>query len=173
MRAGIASLAVLGLLACDRRGDRDNAADSDRPSTDTATVSTAGDPAARDSLDWRPAPPGLPKGARGAVLKGDPSKPGPYTSRMEMPAGYQVAPHHHPMREHARVLQGTVMVGRGKKWDDAKLKPLAPGEEMTIAAQEPHFVEVKDQVLIEVQGTGPFQITYENPADDPRKTPLP
>jgi len=32
-----------------------------------------------------------------------------------------------------------------------------------------HFVWVKGETVIQVSGTGPFEINYVNPADDPRK----
>jgi len=32
-----------------------------------------------------------------------------------------------------------------------------------------HYVFTTDPIELEVSGTGPFAITYANPADDPRK----
>jgi hypothetical protein len=172
MRTTLATLSMLGLLlGCERKGDREAAADLDRPAADTAATTLA-DTTAGDTLDWRPAPPGLPPGARAAVLAGDPSKPGPYTIRIDAPAGYRVPPHHHPRVERVRVLQGTFMLGHGKEWSQDKLEAIAAGGEATVPALAPHFVEAKDRALVEVRGTGPYEIVYENPADDPRKAPI-
>src|SRR4030095_12871023 len=42
-----------------------------------------------DDLKWGEVPPGLPPGAKMAVLAGDPTKKGPFTVRMQAPAGLQ------------------------------------------------------------------------------------
>jgi hypothetical protein len=129
----------------------------------------AGDTAADAALNWTAAPPALPAGARVAVLVGDPTKPGPFTLRLDMPDGYEIRPHHHPMAERIKVIEGTFMRGLGDKWADDKLETLAVGEEASIAAKQPHYVRVKGQTLVEVSSTGPLEVTYVNPADDPRK----
>ena len=172
MRTTLATLCVLLLLAgCERRGDRDTAAQLDQAGTDTMTTTAAvGDTSA--AADWQPAPPFLPAGARAAVVEGDPSKPGPFRLRLELPGGYEVRPHYHPMSEHVAVLEGSIQLGRGKSWEDDKMKSLAVGEEADVAAKEPHYVRAKDKTVIEVASTGPFEITYINPADDPRKAPV-
>ena len=66
-----------------------------------------------EHLNWGPAPGILPAGARLAVLDGDPSKAGPYTMRLEMPAGYRIPPHFHQLDEHVTVISGAFQVGMG------------------------------------------------------------
>ena len=58
-----------------------------------------------EHLTWGPAPAILPAGARLAVLDGDPSKAGPYTMRLSMPAGYRIPPHFHQADEHVAALR--------------------------------------------------------------------
>ena len=171
MRITLTSLCVLGLvMGCERRADQDAAADLGRPSSDSAVASGAiADTSADAKLQWGPAPPGLPAGAKGAIVAGDPSKPGPFTVRLDMPDGYEVRPHTHPTSERLRTVEGTVMMGIGKEWDKGKLKAHAKGAEISLAAREPHFLRAQGQTIIEVQSTGPFQISYVNAADDPRK----
>lgn len=171
MRTTLASLCVLGLvMGCERRADQDAAGDLGRPSSDSAVVSGAmADTSADAKLQWGPAPPGLPSGAKGAIVAGDPSKAGPFTVRLDMPDGYEIRPHTHPTSERLRTIEGTVMMGRGKQWDNGKLKAHAKGAEMSLGAQEAHFVRAQGRTIIEVESTGPFQITYVNAADDPRK----
>jgi Domain of unknown function (DUF4437) len=170
MRTTIAALCVLGLLAgCERKSDR--TAEADRSAADTMTSAmAAGDSAA--ALQWGPAPPGLPAGSRMAVVDGDPSKAGAFTVRLEAPKGYEVKPHHHPTAERVQLISGAFMLGHGKNWDDAKLDPLTVGSEVNMAAREPHFVRATEQSIIEIRSEGPFEIVYENPADDPRKAPI-
>jgi quercetin dioxygenase-like cupin family protein len=177
MRTTVASLSTLGILgllvACERREAKETAADAP-PAADTATTSMATtDTAGSSQINWGPAPPFLNAGAKFAVVEGDPSKPGAFKLRLDMPDGYEIRPHHHPMAERVRVIEGTFMRGLGKAWADDKLQTLAAGEEASIAAGQPHFVRVKGQTVVEVAGTGPFEIVYENPADDPRKKPIP
>src|SRR5262245_25776512 len=64
-------------------------------------------------LTWGPGPPGLPPGSTLALVAGDPGKPGPFTVRAKMPAGYKVPPHWHPVYENITVLSGTVAFGSG------------------------------------------------------------
>lgn len=173
MRTTIAFLCALGLLAgCERKSDRTAGAEADRSAADTMMTSTA-DSASAAALQWGPAPPGLPAGGRIAVLDGDPTKPGSFTIRLEAPKGYEVRPHHHPTSERVQLIEGAFMLGHGKNWDDGKLEPLAVGAELSLAAGEPHFVRAKEQSIVEIRSEGPFEITYENPSDDPRKAPIP
>jgi hypothetical protein len=174
MRTTIAFLCALGLLAgCERKSDRAAGAEADRSGADTMTSTAAtGDSASAAALQWGPAPPGLPAGGRLAVLNGDPTKPGSFTIRLEAPKGYEVRPHHHPTSEQVRLIDGAFMVGHGKNWDDKKLEPLAMGAEVKMAAREPHFVRATEQSIVEIRSEGPFEITYENPSDDPRKAAI-
>ena len=168
-------LPALGLLlACGgesgRRGDRDAGAAAGQTATDTmgsastATTDTAGD----GGLEWGPAPPGLPTGARVAVISGDPAKAGPFTVRVDMPPEYAIRPHHHPTGEELRLIDGTLHLGHGSKWDEKTMKAMAAGQPVTLGPKEPHFLHAASRVVMEVQSTGPFAITYVDPKDDPR-----
>ena len=175
MRNTIAFLCALGLLAgCERKSERTVGAEADRSGADTMTSTAAtGDSASAAALQWGPAPPGLPAGGRIAVVDGDPTKPGAFTIRLDAPKGYEVRPHHHPAGERVRLIEGAFLVGHGKNWEDGKLEPLAVGADVKLAAREPHFVRAKEQSIIEIRSEGPFEITYENPSDDPRKAAIP
>ncbi len=173
MRTTLATLCVLLVVGgCERRGDRETGDELARSDDDTMAVTTAAVDTADAAINWGPAPPFLPAGAQAAVLDGDPSKPGPFRLQLDLPEGYQVRPHHHPMSEQVRVLEGTLLLGRGKEWADDKMSALAVGEEASVAPKEPHFIRAKERAVIEVRGTGPLEITYVNPADDPRKAPI-
>ena len=175
MRTTFMSLsAVILVLGCGGRSDRapngETAAAADQSRTDTMSpASTApADSASTAGLNWGPAPPALPTGARVAVVSGDPAKAGPFTIRIDMPPDYAVRPHSHPTSEKLTVLEGTLHVGHGSKWDDKAMKEAPAGTPVTMAAKEPHYVHAASRVLLEVQSTGPFVITYVNPKDDPR-----
>ena len=85
------------------------------------------------------APPFLPKGAKLAVLVGDPSKPEPFTIRLQMPDGYKIAPHTHPTDEHVTVMSGVFRRRWARHWDDKALGDFAPGSYANMAATMPHF----------------------------------
>ena len=72
------------------------------------------------ALHWGPAPAVFPKGARLAVVSGDPFKAGPFVVELAMPSGYQIPPHFHPTDEIVEVKKGTLLVGMGDKFDLAK-----------------------------------------------------
>jgi quercetin dioxygenase-like cupin family protein len=118
---------------------------------------------------WVDAPPSVPPGAKMAVLEGDPVKPGPFTMRIKLPAGYKIPPHWHPAIEHATVISGALNMGMGDKFDIAKTKELPAGSFSMMPAKAHHFAWAKEETIIQVHGIGPWGINYVNPTDDPRK----
>jgi len=119
-------------------------------------------------LKWGDAPPGLPPGAKVAVLAGDPNKKGLFTVRLQTPAGYKVPPHTHPTAEHITVISGTFNIGTGDKFDEAAGKEMGAGGYMVMPPGMKHYAWTPAEAIIQVQGMGPFVIKYVNPADDPR-----
>jgi len=134
-----------------------------------AALSSPGVATPAAAVKWMDAPPFLPKGAKLAVLVGDPSKPEPFTLRLQMPNGYKIAPHTHPTDEHVTVLSGVLRAAMGPKWDDKALGDFAAGSYANMAATMPHYVEAKGATVVQVHGVGPFVVNYVNPADDPSK----
>ena len=131
-------------------------------------AATASGAQAKD-LKWGPAPPGLPAGAQLAVVKGDPGKAGEFIIRIKMPADYAVPPHHHPTDEVVRVKSGTLNYGMGDMLDKSNAGTLSdPMTHVTMQAGMNHWVFTTAPAEVQVSGTGPFQIVYVNPKDDPR-----
>ena len=122
-----------------------------------------------DDVKWGPGPAGLPAGAKLAVLSGDPSKAGPYVLRAKLPDGYKVPPHWHPTDENVTVIQGTFMAGKGDKFNAEASENFPAGSFVLMPKEMRHFAWVKGETVIQVHGIGPFDITYVNAADDPRK----
>lgn len=121
-----------------------------------------------DSLQWGPGPPQLPPGGQAIVLQGDPSKEGPYTLRSKLPDGYVIPPHWHPSAENVTVLSGTLHIGMGETFDKSKSEAIQAGGFLSMPAQMRHFAWIEGETVLQVHGMGPFDITYINPADDPR-----
>jgi len=120
-------------------------------------------------LNWGPAPAVLPAGAKLAVLEGNPMQSGPYTMRLQMPAGYKIPPHHHHAREHVTVISGELLVGMGDKFEEAKMSSFSPGAFAYLEPTVHHYAMAKGDTVIQLHGQGPWQIIYVNPADNPQK----
>jgi hypothetical protein len=123
-----------------------------------------------DAIKWGPAPPGLPPGAQMAILAGDPRKPGgTYVTRVKLPDGYKIPPHWHPGDENVTVLKGVLLMGEGDKFDPSALEELPAGSYSRMPRTMHHFGMTRGETILQLHGTGPFEINYVNPADDPRK----
>jgi hypothetical protein len=121
-----------------------------------------------DKVAWSPAPQALPSGAKLAVLEGDPSRTGPYTMRLLMPDHYRLPPHFHSGIEHVTVVKGTFKVGMGERFDGSAMTTLPTGTFAALSPGTRHFAEAQGETILQLHGTGPWEITYVNPADDPR-----
>jgi quercetin dioxygenase-like cupin family protein len=88
-------------------------------------------------------------------LIGDPAKSEPYTIRLKFPKGYRVAAHTHPDAREVTILSGIFATGYGDKFDEARLKVLPAGSFYTEPANLPHYIEIKEDVVLQVSGTGP------------------
>lgn len=119
-------------------------------------------------LKWKDGPASLPKGAKIAVLEGDPGKEGPFVFRVKMPDGYRIAPHTHPKTERVTVISGTFNLGMGETFDQKATKAMPAGAFGHWPAGMKHYVWIKGETIIQLHGTGPWSIKYLNPKDDPR-----
>jgi hypothetical protein len=97
-----------------------------------------------------------PNGAINAVLRGDPSKPGPYIVLTKWTAHHMSRPHFHPNDRFVVVLSGTWWVGTGTKYDPDSTVPLPPGTFATHYGKQIHYDGAKDEdVVLEIVGEGP------------------
>jgi quercetin dioxygenase-like cupin family protein len=138
-----------------------------------ATYAAAAHAQRAAKLTWGPAPPSLPRGARMAIVSGDPGKPAPFVLRLEMPDGYVIPPHWHPTDEHVTVKSGQLRYGMGERIGEKITRSLRPGQSVNLEARMPHYAIARGRTVVAVNAIGPFEITYVNPADDPRGKPRP
>jgi quercetin dioxygenase-like cupin family protein len=120
------------------------------------------------ALAWGPAPAVFPAGAKMAVLQGDPSKPEWFTVRLDLPNGYRVQPHFHPTDELLTIISGTFLLGMGDTLDAAHATVMPAGGFGTVAANMHHYAIARGRTVVQVQGMGPFVLTYVRSQDDPR-----
>ena len=113
-----------------------------------------------DEMQWRSqgvlAAPGLEQ----LNLVGDPARSGPYTIRLRFPKGYRIPPHTHPDAREVTILSGTYATGYGERFDPANLKILPTGSFYTEPANMPHYIEIKEDVVLQVSGIGPSGRKY-------------
>jgi hypothetical protein len=119
-------------------------------------------------LVWKDGPASLPKGAKIAVLEGDPSQEGPFVFRIKAPDGYRIPPHTHPKMERVTVISGTFNIGMGKKFDADATEAMPAGTYGYWKPDMEHFVWIKGETVAQFHGIGPWVIKYVNPQDDPR-----
>lgn len=122
-----------------------------------------------NELKWMDAPPSLPKGAKLAVLFGDPGKPGPFVIRLTAPANYKIAPHWHSQTENLTIISGALYLGEGDKMDTNHAHALKAGGYHYLPAKAHHYAFSKTATVIQINGEGPFDINYINEKDDPQK----
>lgn len=122
------------------------------------------------TIKWEKGPDSLPKGVEFAVLEGNPSKEGPFTIRLKMPANYQIPSHWHPGIEHITVISGAIYVGMSDKFDQKQAKELPTGGFTYMQPEMHHFAFTRHPTIIQLHGMGPWGITYIDSKDDPRKT---
>ena len=133
------------------------------------SATTAPIEAQKATLKWGPAPPSLPAGARMAVISGNPGAPGPFTIRLELPNGFTISPHFHPVDEHQTLITGRIGHGMGDTVDVRKVKWLRPGQSVVLPANVHHYVKTRGRTVVAVSAMGPLSVTYVDPKDDPRK----
>lgn len=123
---------------------------------------------ASEKMQWADEPI-LPKGAKSALLLGDPSKAGVFIARLKFPPNYQIPAHTHPFTEIITVLKGKLGNGMGQKFDSGKGEVLNQSDSFVLPAGHAHYVWTdNEETIVELIATGPWDITYINPEDDPR-----
>src|SRR2546427_6648490 len=79
--------------------------------------SQAAPTAPANARHWGLAPSVFPKGARMAVVSGDPGKAGRFTIELAVPAGYRIPPHLPPPAEVVTIKKGTLLLRMGDNLD--------------------------------------------------------
>jgi quercetin dioxygenase-like cupin family protein len=132
-----------------------------------STLAAQSSASAQAELLWAPVPGLFPRGARMALVGGDPFKAAPLTVLLAMPDGYRMPPHFHPADEHVEVKQGTFLVGTGDKFDLKQAVRMEVGDTGTAPAGGHHFAMAQGATVVSVTMMGPYVMTYVRPADEP------
>lgn len=121
-----------------------------------------------DDVDWQPFA-AFPPSARLAVVVGDPSQPGPYTTRVKVPSGVKLMPHRHPEDRVYTVISGVFYIGLGEAFESEKLQAYPPGSVLVLPGGTPHFHWARSgEYVTQISAIGPLGLDYVDAADDPR-----
>jgi quercetin dioxygenase-like cupin family protein len=120
-------------------------------------------------LKWANVP-SLPPGAQISVIEGPMNEAVPFTIRLKFPKDYVIPAHSHPAIERVTVLSGTFHMGTGEKFDKTKTHALTAGAIGIMQPGTNHFAWTDAETIVQLNGNGPWGVTYVNPADDPRRT---
>lgn len=112
--------------------------------------------------------PGIPRPIEVAVVSGDPSQPGPYVIRYRMPSGMRLAPHSFPDQRELTVVKGIYWIVPGENYNWRDMTEYPAGSVIVREAGKPYFTWARTAVVLEEKGTGPSEIQYVHPEDDPR-----
>lgn len=124
-----------------------------------------------EAIEWKPFA-AFPPAARLAVMVGDPTKAGPYVTRVKLPGGEKLAPHRHPEDRVYTVISGIFYVGLGETFDADKLQPYPPGAVIVLPGNTWHFHWAKSgEYVTQITAIGPLGMEYEDINDDPRHRP--
>ena len=120
-----------------------------------------------EDVTWADDP--LFKGAKTAILVGDPTKAEVIVLRMKLPPHYRIPPHTHPFAEVVTVLTGSYGNNLGEKFEP-KGEMMKAGSLFFLPAKHAHYTWTGDEeTILQIQFTGPRGIDFVDPADDPRK----
>lgn len=137
-----------------------------------ATLAKAHDPhhtvVHAEEIKWGAAPASLPPGAQASALLGSPAKEGPFVLRLKLPKGFVIPPHRHTKDEFVTVISGSFHVTAGETVDRSA-RGLKTSSFVHLPAGMPHFAFTSEETIVQINGTGPFDVVYIDPKDDPRK----
>lgn len=120
-------------------------------------------------IKWADAP-SIGPGAKLSVLEGDLKQAVPFTMRIKLPPNFRIPVHTHPTFERVTVVAGTFYLGIGEMFDTAKARAYPAGGVTMMPPGMPMFAyTANEETVLQIHGTGPWGINYNNPADDPRK----
>jgi hypothetical protein len=113
-------------------------------------------------LKWAP----IIKGCDLAPVEGDFNAEGaPFVVRLRCVDGAKIPAHWHPTDENVTVLKGTLLIGMGETFDEAKLQTMNVGNFVLMPKEIRHFAMSKGESIVQLHGAGPFKVNWVNPAE--------
>jgi hypothetical protein len=121
-----------------------------------------------EDIDWKPFA-AFPPSVQLAIVVGQPSEPGPYTTRVKASHGAKLMPHQHPEDRVYTVISGVFYIGLGDEFIESNLQSFPPGSVVVLPGMTPHFHWAKSgEYVTQITALGPLGMEYINASDDPR-----
>jgi quercetin dioxygenase-like cupin family protein len=122
-----------------------------------------------EQIDWKPFD-AFPRGVLLAVMVGDPTKEGPYLTRVKAPLDAKLMPHRHPEDRIYTVMSGVFYIGFGETFNGDAVTAYPPGTVLVLPGDTWHFHWAKSgEYVTQISAIGPLGLEYANNADDPRR----
>jgi quercetin dioxygenase-like cupin family protein len=113
-------------------------------------------------LKWAP----IIKGCDVASVDGDMNAEGtPFVIRIRCADGSRIPAHWHPTDENVTVLKGTLLVGIGDTFDEARMQTMNVGNFISMPKEVRHYALSKGETIVQVHGAGPFKVNWVNPSE--------
>ena len=113
-------------------------------------------------LKWTP----IIKGCDVASVDGDMNADGtPFVLRLRCADGSKIPAHWHPTDENVTVLKGTLLVGMGETFDEAKMQTMNVGNFVSMPKEVRHYAMSKGETIVQVHGAGPFKVNWVNASE--------
>ncbi|MEI8298505.1 MAG: cupin domain-containing protein [Pseudomonadota bacterium] len=108
-------------------------------------------------------------GAQTVVVLGNPTRRGPFTTRVRMPSSVVFNAHYHPDDRVYTVISGIFYIGFGSVYDPGKLQAYPPGAVVFVPGGAAHFHgALRGEWIVQINGIGPTSVTFVRESDDPR-----
>jgi len=100
-------------------------------------------------------------GTRYALLEGRRDRAGEtFVYAFQMPAGFRDPPHWHTSDAHVMVVDGTLLLGYGERFDPTSLRVFPQGSELLVPAGARHFDGSDEETVIVGSATGVWSTHY-------------
>ncbi len=120
-----------------------------------------------DMVDW-----GSPKiltiGAKDILLYGNPAKSENYVFRFKLPKHFEIKPFMLNSICFLTVIEGEILFGEGDIFIKKSMSILPAKSFCHIPDNYPVYFVSNEPTILQFHGTGPVDIKYINPTDDPR-----
>jgi hypothetical protein len=98
------------------------------------------------------------------VLQGDPTKAGPYTIRLKLPAGYRVPLSWNDADVNLTVISGLLYIGIGPNFDQSNMKEIGATSFAMIPAKMKHTAWCDVETIVQMHGIGPWTMHETYPS---------
>lgn len=75
---------------------------------------------------------------------------------LQLPDGFWIMPHTHPVAKRVNVISGTLLMGRGEHFDPSATEALPAGGFTRVPPDDPHFEGARGETIVQFSAVGPW-----------------